>query len=67
MRDVAVVGFAQSEHSFSDLGWTEADLVMPLVNEVLEATGLTRSVKNLKWFTPTGEPDVPFESYEEYV
>ncbi|MEY9860958.1 acetyl-CoA acetyltransferase [Catenulispora sp. GAS73] len=43
MRDVAVVAFAQSEHSFSDLGWTEADLVTPLVNEVLEATGLTRS------------------------
>ena len=43
MRDVAVVAFAQSEHSFSDLGWTEADLVMPLVNEVLEATGLKRS------------------------
>ena len=43
MRDVAVVAFAQSAHSFSDLGWTEADLVMPLVNEVLEATGLKRS------------------------
>ena len=43
MRDVAVVVFAQSAHSFSDLGWTEADLVMPLVNEVLGATGLKRS------------------------
>jgi acetyl-CoA acetyltransferase len=43
MRDVAVVAFAQSAHSFSDLGWTEADLVMPLVNEVLAATGLGRS------------------------
>jgi len=43
MRDVAVVAFAQSAHSFSDLGWTEADLVMPLVNEVLGATGLKRS------------------------
>ena len=43
MRDVAVVAFAQSEHSFSDLGWTEADLVMPLVNAALEATGLKRS------------------------
>jgi acetyl-CoA acetyltransferase len=43
IRDVAVVAFAQSEHSFSDLGWTEADLVMPLVNEVLGATGLRRS------------------------
>jgi hypothetical protein len=41
-RDVAVVAFAQSEHSFSDLGWTEADLVMPLVNQVLAATGLRR-------------------------
>ncbi|MBS2554216.1 lipid-transfer protein [Catenulispora sp. NL8] len=43
MRDVAVVAFAQSEHSFSDLGWTEADLVMPLVNEVLSVTGMDRS------------------------
>ncbi|MBW8804870.1 MAG: lipid-transfer protein [Catenulisporales bacterium] len=42
-RGVAVVAFAQSEHSFSDLGWTEADLVMPLVNEVLATTGLRRS------------------------
>ncbi|GAA1994830.1 lipid-transfer protein [Catenulispora subtropica] len=42
-RSVAIVAFAQSEHSFSDLGWTEADLVMPLVNEVLETTGLQRS------------------------
>jgi len=43
MRDVAVVAFAQSPHSFSDLGWTEADMVTPLVNEVLAATGLKRS------------------------
>jgi hypothetical protein len=43
MRDVAVVAFAQSAHSFTDLGWTEADLVMPVVNEVLRATGLKRS------------------------
>ena len=43
MKDVAVVAFAQSEHSFSDLGWTEADLVMPLVNEVLSVTGMDRS------------------------
>ncbi|MFL6117071.1 MAG: lipid-transfer protein [Catenulispora sp.] len=42
-RRVAVVAFAQSEHSFSDLGWTEADLVMPLVNKVLDDTGLHRS------------------------
>jgi uncharacterized OB-fold protein len=27
----------------------------------------TRSVKNLKWFAPTGEPDVPYERFEEYV
>ena len=43
MRDVAVVAFAQSEHSYADLGWTEADLVTPLVNEVLAQTGLERS------------------------
>jgi acetyl-CoA acetyltransferase len=43
MRDVAVVAFAQTRHSFTDLGWTEVDLVMPLVNEVLERTGLTRA------------------------
>jgi acetyl-CoA acetyltransferase len=42
MRDVAVVAFAQTPHSFTDLGWTEADLVMPLVNEVLARTGLMR-------------------------
>lgn len=43
VRDVAVVAFAQSRHSSTDLGWTEADLVMPLVNEVLAATGLSRA------------------------
>ena len=43
MRDIAVVAFAQSQHSFADLGWTEADLVTPLVNEVLAQTGLSRS------------------------
>jgi hypothetical protein len=42
MRDVAVVAFAQTEHSHTDLGWTEADLVMPLVNELLDKTGLKR-------------------------
>ena len=43
MRDVAVVAFAQSQHSCTDLGWTEADLVMPLVNQVLAQTGLNRT------------------------
>jgi acetyl-CoA acetyltransferase len=43
MRDIAVVAFAQTQHSFTDLGWTEADMVMPLVNRVLEQTGLKRA------------------------
>jgi acetyl-CoA acetyltransferase len=43
MRDIAIVAFAQTQHSFTDLGWTEADLVTPLVNDVLAQTGLARS------------------------
>ncbi len=25
------------------------------------------TLENIKWFRPTGEPDAPYESYQEHV
>ncbi|MEV0382141.1 thiolase domain-containing protein [Nonomuraea sp. NPDC050643] len=42
MRDVAIVAFAQTEHTDRDAGQTEPELILPVINEVKERTGLKR-------------------------
>ncbi|MFB4306135.1 thiolase domain-containing protein [Actinomadura sp. GTD37] len=42
MRDVAVVAFAQSRHSGEDQGIAETELVLPVITEMKERTGLSR-------------------------
>jgi acetyl-CoA acetyltransferase len=42
MRDVAVVAFAQSHHSAEDQGIAETEIVLPVITEIKERTGLTR-------------------------
>ncbi|MFL6117070.1 MAG: OB-fold domain-containing protein, partial [Catenulispora sp.] len=51
----------------SDVPWQEVRMGMRVKAVWVPEEERTRSVKNLKWFAPTGEPDVPFERYEEYV
>ncbi|MER6943166.1 lipid-transfer protein [Nonomuraea sp. NPDC000554] len=42
MRDVAIVAFAQTRHTDHDTGLAEPELILPVINEVKERTGLTR-------------------------
>ncbi|MFC4115343.1 thiolase domain-containing protein [Nonomuraea zeae] len=42
MRDVAIVAFAQTRHTDHDTGLTEPELILPVINEVKERTGLKR-------------------------
>ncbi|MCP9950432.1 lipid-transfer protein [Actinomadura madurae] len=42
MRDVAVVAFAQSRHSAEDQGIAETEIVLPVITEIKERTGLSR-------------------------
>ncbi|WP_194925186.1 Zn-ribbon domain-containing OB-fold protein [Catenulispora pinisilvae] len=51
----------------SDVPWQEVRIGMRVRGVWVPDAERTRSVKNLKWFAPTGEPDVPFEQFEEYV
>ena len=51
----------------SGVPWQEVRIGMRVKAVWVPDAERTRSVKNLKWFAPTGEPDVPFERFEEYV
>jgi uncharacterized OB-fold protein len=51
----------------SGVPWQEVRMGMRVRAEWVPEAERTRSVRNLRWFTPTGEPDVPFETYQEYV
>ncbi|NRQ39262.1 thiolase domain-containing protein [Nonomuraea sp. NN258] len=42
MRDVAIVAFAQTAHTAHDTGLSEPELILPVINEVKERTGLKR-------------------------
>ncbi|MFI7460792.1 thiolase domain-containing protein [Nonomuraea sp. NPDC049646] len=42
MREVAIVAFAQTVHIDHDTGLTEPELILPVISEVKERTGLTR-------------------------
>ncbi|MEV0198568.1 lipid-transfer protein [Nonomuraea sp. NPDC050691] len=42
MRDVAIVAFAQTEHTGTDAGLSEPELILPVIEEVKERTGLRR-------------------------
>ncbi|MEV0348726.1 thiolase domain-containing protein [Nonomuraea sp. NPDC050680] len=42
MREVAVVAFAQTRHTDHDGGLSEPELILPVINEVKESTGLKR-------------------------
>ncbi|MFI6178866.1 thiolase domain-containing protein [Nonomuraea sp. NPDC051191] len=42
MREVAIVAFAQTVHTDHDTGLTEPELILPVISEVKERTGLTR-------------------------
>lgn len=42
MRDVAIVAFAQTRHTGHDTGLSETELILPVINEVKERTGLRR-------------------------
>ncbi|NUR61119.1 MAG: DNA-binding protein [Catenulispora sp.] len=51
----------------SDVPWQDVRMGMRVKGVWVPEAERTRSVKNLRWFAPTGEPDVPFERFEEYV
>jgi uncharacterized OB-fold protein len=51
----------------SGVPWQEVRMGMRVRAEWAPEAERTRSVRNLRWFSPTGEPDVPFEAYQEYV
>jgi uncharacterized OB-fold protein len=51
----------------SGVAWDQVRMGMRVKAVWVPEEERTRSVRNLRWFAPTGEPDVPFESYEEYV
>ncbi|MEY9860959.1 putative OB-fold protein [Catenulispora sp. GAS73] len=51
----------------SDVPWQDVRIGMRVKAVWVPEAERTRSVKNLKWFAPTGEPDVPYERFEEYV
>lgn len=51
----------------SDVPWQDVRIGMRVKAVWVPDAERTRSVRNLKWFAPTGEPDVPFERFEEYV
>ncbi|NUR83349.1 MAG: lipid-transfer protein, partial [Nonomuraea sp.] len=40
MREVAIVAFAQTEHTAHDTGQSEPELILPVINEVKRRTGL---------------------------
>lgn len=42
MRQVAVVAFAQTRHTATDSGLSEPELILPVITEVKERTGLRR-------------------------
>src|SRR5689334_19752550 len=42
MREIAVVAFAQTRHSATDDGRSEAELIVPVLDEVRAKTGLRR-------------------------
>ncbi|GAA3189887.1 lipid-transfer protein [Nonomuraea roseoviolacea] len=42
MRDVAIVAFAQTRHTGHDTGVSEPELILPVIEEVKERTGLRR-------------------------
>ncbi|MEV0150620.1 MULTISPECIES: lipid-transfer protein [unclassified Nonomuraea] len=42
MRDVAIVAFAQTRHTEHDTGMSEPELILPVIEEVKERTGLRR-------------------------
>jgi acetyl-CoA acetyltransferase len=42
MRDVAIVAFTQTHHSASDQGYHETELLLPLIQQVKQQTGVTR-------------------------
>ena len=51
----------------SDVPWRDVRIGMRVKAVWVPEAERTRSVRNLKWFAPTGEPDVPYERFEEYV
>jgi uncharacterized OB-fold protein len=51
----------------SDVPWQDVRIGMRVKGVWVPEAERTRSVKNLRWFAPTGEPDVPYERFEEYV
>jgi uncharacterized OB-fold protein len=51
----------------SDVPWQQVRIGMRVKAVWVPEAERTRSVKNLKWFAPTGEPDVPYEQFEDYV
>src|SRR5438270_10131258 len=42
MRDVAIVAFAQTEHTAKDAGRSEIELLLPLFQQVKQQTGISR-------------------------
>ncbi|MFI6811233.1 lipid-transfer protein [Nonomuraea sp. NPDC050328] len=42
MREVAIVAFAQTRHTLTDTGLSEPELLLPVLDEVRERTGLRR-------------------------
>ncbi|MEO3786535.1 thiolase domain-containing protein [Actinocorallia sp. B10E7] len=42
MKDIAIVAFTQSRHTAEDQGLNETELLLPLINEIKEQTGVSR-------------------------
>ena len=42
MKDVAIVAFTQTQHSAEDQGLNETEMLLPLITEIKEQTGISR-------------------------
>ena len=65
--DVAMLVLVCADSTAGGVPWQDARIGMRVKAVWVPEPERTRSVKNLKWFAPTGEPDVPYEQFEEYV
>jgi uncharacterized OB-fold protein len=51
----------------SECPWEEVRMGMRVEAVWVPDDEITHSLESIKWFRPTGEPDAPYESYQEHV
>ena len=51
----------------SEVPWEEVRMGMRVEAVWVPDDEITHSLESIKWFRPTGEPDAPYESYQEHV